>query len=54
MSNIIVCLLRIVGTHYKTVYNGEERYAFTLSKIAGDYRSNTNTLKDAINMLFGR
>lgn len=43
-----------VGTHYKIVYNGEERYAITLSKTAGDYRSNTNTLKDAINMLFGR
>lgn len=43
-----------VGTHYKIVYNGDERYAFTLSKTAGDFRSNTNTLRDAINMLFGR
>lgn len=43
-----------IGTHYKITYNEDERYTFTLSKTAGDYRSNTNTLKDAINMLFGR
>lgn len=43
-----------VGTHYRVVFNGDERYGFTLSKTAGDYRSNTNTLKDAINTLFGR
>ncbi len=43
-----------VGTHYKIVFNEDERYGFTLSKTAGDYRSNTNTLSDAINTLFGR
>lgn len=43
-----------IGTHYKIIYNEDERYAFTLSKTPGDFRSNTNTLKDAINMLFGR
>lgn len=43
-----------VGTHYKITFKGDERYSFTLSKTAGDYRSNTNTLKDAVNTLFGR
>lgn len=43
-----------IGTHYKIIFNQDERYAFTLSKTASDFRSNTNTLKDAINMLFGR
>lgn len=43
-----------VGTHYKIIFNEDERYAFTLSKTASEYRSNTNTLKDAVNALFGR
>ena len=43
-----------VGTHYKIIFNKDERYAFTLSKTSSDYRSNTNTLADATNTLFGR
>lgn len=40
--------------HYKVIFNEDERYAFTLSKTPGDYRTNLNTLKDAVNTLFGR
>lgn len=43
-----------VGTHYKVTFNGDERYTFTLSKTASDYRTNTNTIKDAIATLFKR
>ena len=42
------------GKHYKVTFNKDERYTFTLSKTPGDYRTNLNTLKDAINTLFGR
>lgn len=42
------------GSHYKITYKGDERYTFTLSKSASDYRTNLNTLKDAVNTLFGR
>lgn len=41
-------------THYKITYKSDERYSFTLSKTPSDYRSNINTLKDAVNTLFGR
>lgn len=43
-----------VGTHYKITFNEDERYSFTLSKTPGDYKSNLNTIKDAISALFGR
>ncbi len=43
-----------IGTHYKIIFNEDERYAFTLAKTASEYRSNLNTLKDAVNALFGR
>lgn len=42
------------GKHYKVTFNEDDRYIFTLSKTPGDYRTNLNTLKDAINTLFGR
>lgn len=42
------------GTHYKITFRGDERYSFTLSRTPGDYKSNLNTIKDAVNVLFGR
>lgn len=41
------------GSHYKITFQGDERYMFTLSKSPSDHRTNINTLKDAVKVLFG-
>ncbi len=40
------------GKHYKLIFKGDDRYHFTLSKTAGDYRCGKNSASEIIKILF--
>ncbi|HAZ61697.1 MAG TPA: hypothetical protein DCY89_09005 [Gammaproteobacteria bacterium] len=40
------------GKHYKIVYQGDDRYTFTLPKSGSDYRGGLNAASDIARLLY--